>query len=61
VPQNLHIPKICSNFAADFDQEDGFDCLQPRKKNAKKSRKSKDKRQELKQPCGCFFLGEDNN
>ena len=33
--QNLHIPKICSNFAADFDQEDGFDCLQPRKKMLK--------------------------
>ena len=31
----LHISKKSSNFAADFDNEDGFDCLQPRKKMLK--------------------------
>ena len=62
--ERLHISKKSCTFAADFEKiapqaqkEDGFDCLQPHEKNAKKSRKSKDKRQELKQPCGCFFWG----
>ncbi len=31
----LHMSKKSSTFAADFDNEDGFDCLQPRKKMLK--------------------------
>ena len=33
--KSLHMSKKSSTFAADFDNEDGFDCLQPRKKMLK--------------------------
>ena len=61
----LHISFFFCNFAADFEKiapeaqkEDGFDCLQPRKKMLKRVERQETR---VKAALWLLFLGEDNN